>query len=219
MWQPPSARRGAAEASASAPEEEGRAVRGQDGLRLGQPSSHPAAAASSSASHPAAHSLQRPRAHGRSLTEPPSTTAQRPDARHPSPGAPAAPGDLHQLPPEPAALAGRTLPLGLREQLSELTQHPTQHALATCAAPQLPAQRQSEQPVPAAHHRATRPATPQLQSAAAQTTTKDLQTRAATPAPARPVAAGERREQPVEAEQGSGRLHGELAPNWFDVGG
>uniref|UniRef100_A0A8C6WT67 Son of sevenless homolog 2 (Drosophila) n=1 Tax=Neogobius melanostomus TaxID=47308 RepID=A0A8C6WT67_9GOBI len=135
------------------------------------------AAASSSASHPAAHSLQRPSPGGRPLTEPPPP---RPATRCPTPlpGAPAPAGNLHQLPAQPAALAGRTLPLGFREQLPEFAQHPAQHALATRPAPHLPAQRQSEQPVPAAHHRAPVPprhnSSPQLPKLPPKTYKREL---------------------------------------------
>ncbi|KAK7905149.1 hypothetical protein WMY93_017756 [Mugilogobius chulae] len=127
---------------------------------------------------------------------PPPPRDPMPDTPPPVPQRP--PEIFINYPAQPAALPRRTLPLGLRQQLAQLPQHAPEHAVAEGPAPELPPERQPKQSVPAAPHRgaASSPA-PQLQSAAAQTTAKDLQTRAAAPAAPGPVIGGERREQPI----------------------
>lgn len=146
-----------------------------DELQVRRPSGHPSPAASSSAQEPATtDDLQRP-ARRRAPAQPSSSAAPRPSPRHASPGATAAPGDLHQLPPQPAAFPRGPLPLGL-QQLPELPEHPAQHAVASRPQADLPAQREPEQPLPSPrlHHRSTRAPAPQLQPATPQTPAKDI---------------------------------------------
>lgn len=167
-------------------------------LQVRQPPSHPSPAAPSSSQEPASTTdLQRPPQRW-PAAQPSSSTAPRPSTRHASPGTPAAPGDLHQLPSQPAAFPCGPLPLGL-QQLPQLPQHPAQHAVTSHPQAELPAQRQPEQPLPSSHshHRSTCAPTQQLQPATPQTPTKDIQKGAAAAAATRPVIGGEHRQQPV----------------------
>lgn len=167
-------------------------------LQVRQPPSHPASAASSFSQEPApTGDLQRP-PWRRPPTQPSSAASTGPSARHASPGASAAPGDLHQLPPESAALPGGPLPLGI-QQLPELPEHSTQHALAARPPAELPTQRQPEQPLsaPRFHHRTAGAASPQFQPPASQTPTKDIQKGASAAAASMPLIGGEQRQQPV----------------------
>lgn len=165
---------------------------------LRQPPSHPSPAAPSSAQEPASTARLQRSPHGRPTAQPSSSATPRPSARHASPGAPAAPGDLHQLPSQHAAFPRGPIPLGLW-QLTQLPQHPAQHTFTPHPTAELPAQRQPEQPLPSScsHHCSTCPPTPQLQPTTPQTPTKDIQKGATAATATRPLIGGEHRQQPV----------------------
>lgn len=165
---------------------------------LRQSSSHPSPATPSSSQEPAsAAHLQRP-SHRQPFAQSASSTSSRPSAWHAASCAPTAPGNLHQLPPQPAAFACGSIPLGL-QQLPQLSKHPTQYAVASHPQAELPAQHQPEQPLPSTYfqQRSTCPSTSQPQPTTPQTPTKDIQKGAAAAATTRSLTGGEHQQQPV----------------------